>query len=61
MERRADAVMLAIYGINTDNTGFGDEYLRSHWAYGETPEAFVEWFAQKYDLISKRDMGVEGW
>jgi hypothetical protein len=52
--------MLANYGIDTDDTGFGDEYLRDHWAYGEAPDAFVKWVAQKYDLISKHDMGVEG-
>jgi hypothetical protein len=28
---------------------------------GEAPRDFVEWFGGKYDLISKRDMGIEGW
>lgn len=60
-KRTADTVMLRIYGIDTDDAGIEDERLRSHWITGEAPEAFVEWFAQKYDLISKRDIGIEGW
>jgi hypothetical protein len=60
-KRTADSVMLAIYGIDADDAGIEDERLRSHWTTGEGPEAFVEWFALKYDLISKRDIGIEGW
>jgi hypothetical protein len=56
-----DSVMAAIYGIDTNEAGLDDERLRSHWIANETPDAFVEWFARKYDLISKRDMGIEGW
>jgi hypothetical protein len=56
-----DAVMSRIYGINTDDAGLDDEWLRSHWNAGETPDEFVRWFAQKYDLISKRSMGIDGW
>jgi hypothetical protein len=57
----ADAVMLKIYGIDLDDAGVDDERLKSHWTSGEAPEKFVEWFGEKYDLISKRDMGIEGW
>jgi len=57
----ADAVMLKIYGIDLGDAGIDDERLRSHWTTGETPETFVEWFGEKYDLLSKRDMGIEGW
>jgi len=56
-----DAVMSAIYGIDTNDAGVGDEWLRNHWMAGEAPRDFVEWFGRKYDLISKRDMGIEGW
>ena len=56
-----DAAMSAIYGIDTDDAGLDDEWLRSHWSSGETPNGFVEWFARKYDLVSKRDIGIEGW
>lgn len=53
--------MLKIYGIDTNEADLDDERLRSHWVTGEAPDAFVEWFAQKYDLKSKREMGIEGW
>ena len=57
----ADAVMSAIYGIDTNDAGLDDDgFQRSHWIADETPNAFVEWFARKYDLISKRDMGDRG-
>ncbi len=57
----ADSIMLKIYGIDTNDADLDDERLRSHWITGDTPDAFVEWFAQKYDLKSKREMGIEGW
>jgi hypothetical protein len=57
----ADSIMSKIYGIDTEDAGIDDEGLRSHWSAGEMPESFVEWFAQKYDLISKHDVGLEGW
>jgi hypothetical protein len=57
----ADSVMLKVYGIDTDDAGIDHERLISHWTGGEAPEKFVEWFGQKYDLTSKRDMGIEGW
>ena len=57
----ANSIMLKIYGIDTNEADLDDERLRSHWVTGEAPDAFVEWFAQKYDLKSKREMGIEGW
>ncbi len=56
-----DTVMSVIYGIDTNDAGVDDEWLRNHWIAGEAPREFVEWFGCKYDLISKRDMAVEGW
>ena len=60
-KKTTNSVMGASYGIDTNDAGLDDERLRSHWATGEAPEAFVEWFAQKYDLLSKREMGLESW
>jgi hypothetical protein len=57
----ADAAMRKIYGIDSEDAGLDDQWLRIHWATGEAPESFVRWFGEKYDLISKRDMGIEGW
>jgi hypothetical protein len=59
--KATDVVMSDIYGIDTADAGLGDEQLESHWRSGETPESFIEWFGQKYDLTSKRDAGIENW
>ena len=56
-----NSVMLKIYGIDLVDAGIDDERLKSHWTTGEAPEKFVGWFAEKYDLTSKRDIGIEGW
>ena len=53
--------MQNIYGIDTDDAGLDDKWLKNHWSAGEPPENFVKWFGQKYALISKRDAGIEGW
>jgi len=55
----ADSIMKKAYGIDTNDAGIDDERLRDHWGTGEAPEKFVEWFAEKYDLLSKREMGIE--
>jgi hypothetical protein len=56
-----DAVMSDIYGIDSDDAGLDDGWLKSHWRSGETPQTFVEWIGRKYDLTSKRDAGIENW
>ncbi len=56
-----DLVMSETYGINSDDAGLDDDWLKNHWRTGELSKDFVDWFGQKYDLISKRDAGVEGW
>jgi hypothetical protein len=57
----ADLIMSDVYGIDTEDAGLDDEWLKSHWSSGDTPQGFVEWFGRKYDLTSKRDAGIEGW
>lgn len=37
--------------ISISDAGLSDEDLTRHWRDGDTPEAFVAWFAKKYDLI----------
>jgi hypothetical protein len=59
--KAADVLMSNIYGINTDDAGLDDEWLKSHWRTGDSPKDFVDWFGQKHDLISKREAGIEGW
>jgi hypothetical protein len=59
--KAANAAMSDIYGIDTDDAGLGDEWLMSHWSSGQTPKDFVKWFGLKYDLTSKREVGIGGW
>jgi hypothetical protein len=54
-----DAAMRKNYGIDSEDAGIDDERLKSHWAAGDAPKRFVQWFGDKYDLLSKRDMGIE--
>ena len=56
-KRHVDRLLLAEYAIGTEDAGVGDEQLRNHWKDGEPASEFVEWFATKYDLISKFELG----
>ncbi|QLQ14068.1 MAG: hypothetical protein HZY74_13470 [Brevundimonas sp.] len=47
----ADRIMKRDWCIGTADAGVSPEQLERAWRDGETPEAFVTWFAQKYDLI----------
>lgn len=49
--RPADRIMKRDWCIDTADAGASPEQLERHWRDGVTPEAFVAWFAEKYDLI----------
>lgn len=46
-----DRVMKRDWCIDSTDAGWSAEDCLRYWRYGEIPEAFVEWFAEKYDLI----------
>ena len=46
-----DRLLKRDWRIDTHDAGLSNEDLTRHWHYGGTPEAFVAWFAEKYDLI----------
>lgn len=46
-----DRIMKRDWCIGTADAGLSEEELVRHWRDLETPEAFVAWFAEKYDLI----------
>lgn len=46
-----DAIMRRDWCIDTADAGLDDAQLTEFWASGDSPEAFVSWFAEKYDLI----------
>jgi hypothetical protein len=46
-----DQLMRRDWCIGIEDAGIDEQQLADHWRDGETPAAFVEWFAEKYDLI----------
>lgn len=56
--REVDRVMKRGYGIDTDDAGLSAEDVLRYWRGGDSPEAFVDWFAEKYDLTPRREWGL---
>lgn len=48
---RVNAVMKRDWCIDAEDAGWPDEYILRYWRFGEPPEDFVEWYAEKYALI----------
>ena len=46
-----DRVMRRDWCIDSADAGWSAEDTLRYWRYGESPEAFVEWYAEKYGLI----------
>jgi hypothetical protein len=46
-----DRTMKRDWYVDTAEAGLGEGELRRFWSEGDAPEAFVAWFAEKYDLI----------
>ena len=46
-----DLVMKRDWFIDSVDAGWSWEDTLRYWRYGDSPEAFVEWFAAKYDLV----------
>lgn len=46
-----DRVLSRDWRISAADAGLSEEDLRRHWADEASPTDFVEWFAEKYDLI----------
>lgn len=46
-----DRLMRRDWCIGVADAGLDDADLARYWKNGDTPEAFVAWFAEKQDLI----------
>lgn len=55
--REVDRVMKRGYCIDTGDAGLSAEDVLRHWRHGESPEKFVDWFAEKYDLTPRSEWG----
>lgn len=48
--QQVDTLMRREYLIGLEDAGASDEEVARHFASGQSPEAFVAWFGEKYDL-----------
>lgn len=46
-----DRTLRREWRISAADAGLSNEDLKRHWTDGRSPIDFVEWFAEKYDLI----------
>ena len=46
-----DRLLRRDWCLSVADAGIDEAQLSRAWADGESPEAFVAWFAEKYDLI----------
>lgn len=56
-QSEVDHLLKRDWCIDTVDAGLSDEDLKRYWQQGQTPTEFVEWFAEKYDLIPANDSG----
>lgn len=47
-------IMKRDWYLDSDGAGWSRENILRYWGYGDPPEEFVDWFAEKYDLIDFR-------
>ena len=49
--KAVDLIMWRDWYLTSSGAGWDRDQLLRYWSYRDTPDEFVEWFAQKYDLI----------
>lgn len=54
-KREIDNVMVRKFSINTTDAGLDENELQDYWKEQLSPDAFVTWFGEKYDLIPVSD------
>jgi hypothetical protein len=52
-----DRMMRKKFAIDTTDAGLDDNQLRDYWSWEQSPEKFVDWFGEKYDLTTMSDQG----
>lgn len=55
---QVDRILRREWRIDSEDAGWDREDVLRYWGYGETPEEFVEGFAEKYDLIRFEPYGT---
>jgi len=49
--KTVDRIMWRDWYLTSSQAGWDRDQLLRYWRYDDTPEEFVGWFAEKYDLI----------
>lgn len=57
---RANKLLVDLCGITFSDVGAEESDLRRHWSDGDSPEEFVSWYAEKYDLALESGVTLEG-
>lgn len=52
----ANKLLVDLCGITFSDAGADKSDLRRHWSDGDSPEEFVSWYAEKYDLILESEV-----
>lgn len=55
--KAVDRIMLEEFGIALSDAGADRADVLRYWKFDESPTDFVDWFANKYDLIPTNDSG----
>ena len=48
------------YAVTAEDAGLDQEVLDRHYDERSDPADFVQWFATKFDLITKSELGLGG-
>ncbi len=61
--KEVDQIMARDWCLDLSDAGADSEQVLRYWKFEQTPADFVEWFAEKYDLIrlERRDRGRPRW
>lgn len=59
-KRRVNNLMTEMFAIDTADAGLDQNELRNYWEHEPSPDAFVIWFGEKYDLYHIVNWGWSG-
>ena len=51
--REVDRIMLEEFRIDLSDAGADRADVLRYWKFGESPDDFVDWFGERYDLITR--------
>lgn len=52
---QVDSIFQSRYCVTIEDIGFSETYLIKNWSDDDTARGFVDWIAEKYDLIALQE------